>query len=99
MLSQLLATLLSLRLAGDGSQVARRTPERWEFRRKWFARFAVVGILCLLGSLAADAFLGTNITANVFDPVCVMLGVNLVGYIYMRNQDTSNVDNNSLPPS
>lgn len=84
--------------------MARRTPERWEFRRKWFARFAVVGILCLLGSLAADAFLGTNITANVFDPVCVMLGVNLVGYIYMRNQDTShqdtsNVDNNSLPPN
>jgi len=100
LLSQLLATLLSLRLTGDGSQVARnpRSYDRWQFRRRWFTVFGIVGIVMLLGSLVADAFLGTNITANVVDPVCIMLGVNLLGYIYGRNTE-KNVDNDSLPPS
>ena len=51
--------------------------------------FGIVGIIMLLGSLVADAFLGTNITANVVDPVCIMLGVNLLGYILGRNTDTA----------
>jgi hypothetical protein len=70
------------------SLVAKRTYDRWQFRRRWFTVFGIVGIVMLLGSLAADAFLGTNITANVVDPVCIMLGVNLLGYVIGRNMDT-----------
>jgi len=76
----------------------RRSYDRWQFRRRWFTVFGIVGIVMLLGSLAADAFLGTNITANVVDPVCIMLGVNLLGYVIGRNTDNSNVDSNSQPP-
>lgn len=68
---------------------SRYDTSRWTFRRKWFVIFGSTGVVVLLGSVAADAFLGTNITANVFDPVCLLLGVNLGSYIWGRNTDTT----------
>jgi len=76
----------------------RRSYDRWQFRRRWFTVFGIVGIVMLLGSLAADAFLGTNITANVVDPVCIMLGVNLLSYIVGRNTDANGSSVDSQPP-
>jgi hypothetical protein len=49
--------------------------------------FGITGVVCLVGSVAADAFLRTNITMNVFEPVCILLGVNLGSYIWGRNTD------------
>ena len=74
--------------------MAKRSYDRWQFRRRWFTVFGIVGIIMLLGSLVSDAFLKTNITANVVDPVCIMLGVNLLSYIVGRNTD-QNADKNT----
>jgi len=67
----------------------RYTDYRWSFRRKWFAVFGITGVVVLIGSVMADAFLGTNITANVTDPICLLLGVSLTTYIWGRNSDTA----------
>lgn len=74
--------------------MAKRSYDRWQFRRRWFTVFGIVGIIMLLGSLVSDAFLQTNTTANVVEPVCIMLGVNLLSYIVGRNTD-QNVDKNT----
>lgn len=62
--------------------------ERWSFRRRWFAIFGTCGVTVLVGAVLADAFMGTNITANVFEPICLLIGVNLGSYIWGRNVDT-----------
>ena len=96
MWSQLVSTFLPLlsRLFGkvkEGVDKAkppsRYDTSRWSFRRKWFVVFGITGVVCLVGSVAADAFLRTNITMNVFEPVCILLGVNLGSYIWGRNTD------------